>query len=138
MLRTYNAFEAPETAQDRPLGKLEVTRLTEFIEDNLDRPICLEDLAAVVNVSRFHFSRLFKRTIGVTAISFVEQCRISRAKALIIDTTLPLAEIALATGFADQSHFTRRFQRHVGCTPAVFAREQARRRTTPRADRSHG
>jgi AraC family transcriptional regulator len=138
MLRSYNAFEAPETAPDRPLGKLEVTRLTEFIEDNLDRPICLEDLAAVVNVSRFHFSRLFKRTIGVTAISFVEQCRISRAKALIIDTTLPLAEIALATGFADQSHFTRRFQRHVGCTPAVFAREQARRRTAQRADRSNG
>ncbi|MEW6341855.1 MAG: AraC family transcriptional regulator [Paraburkholderia sp.] len=136
MLRSYNAFEATETAHDSPLGKLEVARLTEFIEDNLDRPICLEDLAAVVNVSRFHFSRLFKRTIGVTAISFVEQCRIRRAKSLIADTALPLAEIALATGFADQSHFTKRFQRHVGCTPAVFAREQARRRTAQRPNRS--
>lgn len=135
LLRRYNAFEPAESAQDRPLGRLEVARLTAYIEDNLDRPICLEDLAAVVHVSRFHFSRLFKRTVGVTAICFVEQCRIGRAKSLILDTELPLAQIALITGFADQSHFTRRFQRHVGCTPAVFAREQGRRRPMPRSTR---
>ncbi|WP_322008934.1 AraC family transcriptional regulator [Paraburkholderia sp. J12] len=128
LLRSYNGFGAAGSALDCPLGKREVARLTEFIEENLDRPICLEDLAAVVNVSRFHFSRLFKRTMGVTAISFVEECRIRRAQTLIADTDLPLAEIALITGFADQSHFTRRFHRHVGCTPAVFAREQGRRR----------
>jgi AraC family transcriptional regulator len=137
LLRSYNAFEPAGLAPDRSLGKLEVARLTEFIEENLDRPICLEDLAALVNVSRFHFSRLFKRTIGITAISYVEQCRILRAKSLILETALPLAEIALMTGFADQSHFTRRFQRQVGCTPAVFAREHGRRRTTPRPVRSN-
>ncbi|MFP6561272.1 helix-turn-helix domain-containing protein [Paraburkholderia sp. B3] len=136
LLRSYNAFEPAEFAPDRSLGKLEVARLTEFIEDNLDRPICLDDLAALVNVSRFHFSRLFKRTIGVTAISYVEQCRIRRARSLILETRLPLAEIALLTGFADQSHFTRRFQRHVGCTPAAFAREQGQRRAAPRLPRS--
>lgn len=135
LLRSYNAFEPVESPPEGSLGKLEVARLTEFIEDNLDRPICLEDLAVLVNVSRFHFSRLFKRTIGVTAISYVEQCRIRRAKSLILETGLPLAEIALATGFADQSHFTRRFQRHVGCTPAAYAREQGQRRTVPRPTR---
>jgi AraC family transcriptional regulator len=138
LLRSYNAFEPAGFVPERSLGKLEVARLTEFIEENLDRPICLEDLAALVNVSRFHFSRLFKRTIGVTAISYVEQCRIRRAKALILETALPLAQIALATGFADQSHFTRRFQRHVGCTPAAFAREQGQRRTAPRTGRPNG
>ncbi|WP_322032632.1 AraC family transcriptional regulator [Paraburkholderia sp. J76] len=135
LLRAYNAFEPAGSTPERSLGKLEVARLTEFIEENLDRPICLEDLAALVNVSRFHFSRLFKRTIGVTAISYVEQCRIRRAKSLILETALPLAQIALAAGFADQSHFTRRFQRHVGCTPAAFAREQGQRRTGPRTGR---
>lgn len=135
LLRTYNAFEPAESMPERSLGKLEVARLTEFIEENLDRPICLEDLAALVNVSRFHFSRLFKRTIGVTAISYVEQCRIRRAKSLILETAMPLAQVALAAGFADQSHFTRRFQRHVGCTPAAFAREQGQRRSAPRTAR---
>lgn len=133
MLRSYNAFETVECLPARALGRLEIARLTEFIEDNLDRTISLEDLASVVNVSRFHFSRLFKRSTGSTAISFVEQCRIRRAQSLITDTDLPLAEIALSVGFVDQSHFTRRFHRHVGCTPAVFAREQGRRRSGLRA-----
>ncbi|MFT4067256.1 helix-turn-helix domain-containing protein [Paraburkholderia sp.] len=136
LLRSYSAFGTPERTLDRSLSKLEIARLTEFIEDNLDRPICLDDLANLANVSRFHLSRLFKRTVGVTAICFVEQCRIRRAQALIAETSLPLAEIALETGFADQSHFTRRFHRHVGCTPAVFAREQGRRRTARRSARS--
>ncbi|KXU88720.1 AraC family transcriptional regulator [Paraburkholderia monticola] len=131
LLRSYSVFGAPECAPDRSLGQLEIARLTEFIEDNLDRPICLDDLANIANVSRFHLSRLFKRAMGVTAICFVEQCRIRRAQSLIAETNLSLAEIALETGFADQSHFTRRFHRHVGCTPAVFAREQGRRRTRP-------
>jgi AraC family transcriptional regulator len=133
MLRRYNAFEPVERSPERALGKVEIARLTEFIEDNLDRTISLEDLATVVNVSRFHFSRLFKRSMGCTAISYVEQCRIRRAQVLITDTNLPLAEIALMVGFVDQSHFTRRFHRHVGCTPAVFAREQGQRRAGRRA-----
>ncbi|MFM0505291.1 helix-turn-helix domain-containing protein [Paraburkholderia caffeinilytica] len=138
MLRSYNAFEMVECSHERSLGKLEIARLTEFIEDNLDRTISLEDLASIVNVSRFHFSRLFKRSIGSTAISFVEQCRIRRAQALITDTDLPLAEIALTVGFVDQSHFTRRFHRHVGCTPAVYAREQGRRRSGLRSAQPDG
>ncbi len=132
LLRSYNAFEALEWREDRSLGRRELARLTSFIEDNLDRTISLGELAAVVNVSRFHFSRLFKRSTGSTAINFVEQRRICRAQALIADTDLPLAEVALMTGFSDQSHFTRRFHRHVGCTPAVFAREQGRRRSARR------
>ncbi len=65
-----------------PLGRLELARLTEFIEDNIDRTIGLAELAEIVNVSRFHFTRLFKRSTGMTAISFVEQCRLrSRAGA---------------------------------------------------------
>lgn len=138
MLRSYNVFEAVECSPERALGKLEIVRLTEFIEDNLGRTISLEDLASVVNVSRFHFSRLFKRSTGSTAIGFVEQCRIRRAQSLITDTDLPLAEIALVVGFVDQSHFTRRFHRHVGCTPAVFAREQGRRRSGLRKVQSNG
>jgi len=128
LLRNYNAFEPVVQRDLTALSGVELARLTEYIEDNLDSPIGLAELAAIVNVSRFHFTRLFKRSTGMTAISFVEQCRIRRAQSLIQETDLPLAEIALATGFADQSHFTRRFHRHVGSTPATFAREQGRRR----------
>jgi AraC family transcriptional regulator len=129
LLRTYNVFE-PVIPRSLPaLSKVEVARLTAYIEDNLDRPIGLVELAGIVNVSRFHFTRLFKRSMGMTAISFVEQRRIRRAQSLILETAIPLSEIALMTGFADQSHFTKRFHRHVGSTPAAFAREHGRRRT---------
>jgi AraC family transcriptional regulator len=128
MLRRYNVFEPVEEEAEHALGREELKRLTSFIEDNLDRTINLDELAALVGVSRFHFCRLFKKSTGFTAINYVEHCRIRRAQTLIVETDLSLAEVALTIGFADQSHFTRRFRRHVGCTPAVFAREQGRRR----------
>ncbi len=68
----------------------------------------------------------------MTAISYVERRRIVRAQSLILEIDLALVEIALMTGFADQSHFTRRFHRHVGRTPAAFAREHGRRRSARR------
>ncbi len=132
MLRAYNGFDTAAPCALAPLGHAEMARLTEYIEDNIDRTIGLAELAAIVNVSRFHFTRLFKRSTGLTAISYVERCRILRAQSLIAETDFPLAEIALMTGFADQSHFTRRFHRHTGCTPAAFARDHSRRRSARR------
>lgn len=128
LLRRYNAYELVEQEQPHTFGHREIARLIEYIEDNLDRTITLEELAAIVRISRYHFSRLFKRSTGTTAIGFVERCRVRRAQSPIADTDLPIAEIAQMIGFADQSHFTRRFHRHVGCTPAVFARQHGRRR----------
>lgn len=128
LLRGFNAFDPVETHELPALSRTELARLHAFIEDNIDATITLAALAAIVNVSRFHFARLFKQSTGMTAIHFVEQCRIRRAQALIAETDFPFADIALMTGFSDQSHFTRRFHRHVGCTPAAYARDQGRRR----------
>lgn len=132
LLRRYNSSAVDEPSQTRALGKLEMARLSSFIEDNLDQSISLDDLANQVNVSRFHFCRIFKQSTGMTASSYIEQCRIRRAKVLIVETNLPLAEISLVSGFADQSHFTRRFHFHVGCTPAIYAREYGCRRPNRR------
>ena len=128
LLLSYNASE-PIKPRDVPaLSRFELAKLNDYIEDDLNRPISLAELAGIVQVSRFHFTRLFKRSTGMTASSYVEQCRIRRAQSLILETDIPLAEVALIAGFADQSHFTRRFHRHVGRTPATFAREHGRRR----------
>lgn len=133
ILRSYSAFDVACQYELPSLGRFEMARLTDFIESNINRPIGLTELASLINVSRFHFTRLFKRSTGLTPISFVERCRIRRAQSLILETNLALVDIALVTGFADQSHFTRRFHRHIGCTPAVFARENGRRRPSRRA-----
>jgi len=121
-VRDLSPAHLPGAPRSTALADPVLGRLAAFVEDNLNRSIALSELAAVANVSKFHFCRLFKRSTGITPMTFVEQLRIDHARRLILGTALALAEIALLTGFADQSHFTRRFRRLVGVTPAVFAR----------------
>ncbi|MET3711668.1 AraC family transcriptional regulator [Sphingomonas trueperi] len=128
----YAALPVPNGRQAAGLGRAELVRITDYIDGNIDRTIELADLAALIKVSRFHFSRLFKRSMGTTALAYVEARRILHAQRLLTETDLPLAEIALMTGFSDQSHFTRRFRERLGSTPAAFARENGRRRPVPR------
>jgi len=103
-----------------------LNRAITYIEDNPDRAISLAELAGVAGVSRYHFARLFKRKFGQSPIRYVERSRIERAKAMIVQAELSLANIAQAVGYADQSHFTRRFKFYEGRPPGQFAREYAR------------
>jgi transcriptional regulator GlxA family with amidase domain len=132
-----NGFQAtvavPACRQAAGLGRAELVRITDYIDRNIDRGIALAELAALIKVSRFHFARLFKRSTGTTALAYVEARRIFHAQRLLVETDLPIAQVALMTGFADQSHFTRRFRERLGSTPAAFAREKGRRRSAQRA-----
>lgn len=85
------------------LSSPELMKIAVYVEDNLGEPIKLADLATIAGVSVSHFARLFKLSTGVTAMSFVEQCRVRRAQTLIHDRDLPLVEVALITGFSDQA-----------------------------------
>jgi AraC family transcriptional regulator len=128
LLRSHNAFEAPSAEQISVLGAGTLANITSYIEEHLGGSIGLAELAAIARVSRFHFTRLFKRSTGLTPMAYVERSRIRQAQVLLKMAELPLSEIALVVGFADQSHFTRRFHRHVGFTPAAFARDHGIRR----------
>ena len=102
------------------LPAFKMRRVVEFIEAHLDRPIKLARLAAVVDLSKFHFHRQFKRATGSTPHEYIVQKRIERAKALLSDSQLPLVEIAAQAGFADQSHFGSTFRKVTSMTPRVF------------------
>jgi AraC-like DNA-binding protein len=82
-------------------------------------------LANVVALSRSHFSRAFKRSLGFSPMEYVVVRRVERAKAMISGTREPLAEVALTCGFADQAHFNRRFRDIVGVSPGRWRRSNA-------------
>jgi len=77
------------------------------------------DLAKIAGVHPVHFARTFRRVYGCTISDYVRGLRVARAM-LLLRGTAPLDEIALAIGFADQSHFCREFKRVAGVTPGEF------------------
>jgi AraC family transcriptional regulator len=118
MISTHTATPA------LPWGR--VRRVTEYIEQNLDKQLRLAELAALVCMSPFHFARLFKGSTGEPPHRFVIQQRIARAGAFLAQPELSIAEISRRVGFRTPSHFTTVFRRISGVTPSGYRTEHVR------------
>jgi AraC-like DNA-binding protein len=99
-------------------------RVMTFIDANLDRPIRIEEMAAIAKLSCSHFSRAFGATVGEQPSAFVIRRRVERAEQLILLTEKPLSQIALDCGMADQSHLTKLFRRSYGMSPGKWRKLQ--------------
>jgi AraC family transcriptional regulator len=95
-------------------------RLLEYIEAHLDGELKLEQLAAEVGVSAFHFAHLFRASTGVTPHQYVLGQRVERAKLLLKVPHLTIAEIAAGTGFSSATNFVRSFRMRTGATPGEW------------------
>jgi transcriptional regulator GlxA family with amidase domain len=104
----------------RGLPPRALQRVREYVETHLEKNISLQSLASTAGLSLSHFARAFKLSEGATPHEYLLQCRVRRAQELLAGTDLPLAEIARACGFSDQSHCTRRFRERFGITPASY------------------
>jgi AraC family transcriptional regulator len=82
--------------------------------------VSLRVVAKEVGLSYFHFSRAFKQSIGMSPTNYIAERRVERAKTLMQETDLPIAEIAIRSGFSSQSHFTTSFRRLAKVTPRSF------------------
>jgi len=80
----------------------------------------LRTVARQVGMSYFHFSRVFKQSMGMSPTNYIAERRIERAKELLNETELPISEIALRSGFSSQSHFHVAFRKVAGTTPRIF------------------
>ena len=104
----------------------QLRRVDELIAEAIAGGPTLAALAAAAGYSKAQFVRLFRRTTGTSPHRYVLQRRLREARRLIVNSTLPLAEVASETGFATQSHLNNAFVRYYGCTPGD-ARRQAQR-----------
>jgi AraC family transcriptional regulator len=97
-------------------------RVKEFLRENYSMPPRLDELAKAAGVHPTHLARVFRQFERCTAGDYVRRARIKQAQKTMISTNTPLVEIALETGFADQTHFTRSFKLITGMTPTEFRR----------------
>jgi AraC family transcriptional regulator len=120
VLRNYTAAGAEPRGFKGGLSGLRLRRVLSYIEENHEQDLTLEDLAGEAAMSTFHFAREFKRATGTSPHQHLIKFRVERAKSLLAESRLPLAEVGLRTGFSHQSHFTRLFRRLTGTTPQSY------------------
>jgi len=117
------ANDAPRMAGPQVRGGLPPRTLRlirEYIDANLGKSVCLDELARLARLSKYHFARSFKQSAGVTPHAYLIKRRVDRARELLSDMSMPLAEVALSAGFSNQSHFTCRFREQIGMTPSSY------------------
>ncbi|MGD1919092.1 MAG: helix-turn-helix domain-containing protein [Pleurocapsa sp.] len=102
------------------LSKLKFKQITEYINEHLDRDLKIVELAAIAQISPYHFIRLFKKATSKTPHQYILQQRIEKARYLLQHSHFSISDIAFATGFSDQSHFTKYFKRITGVTPRQY------------------
>jgi AraC family transcriptional regulator len=122
LVRHYSACRAESAEPRGGLAPAALGRTVQFIEEHLAENLTISALAEVAGLSPCHFARMFKQTTGRTPHQHLVNCRIARAKQLLLRPAARLAEVATQAGFYDQAHLTRCFRQFVGTTPASFAR----------------
>jgi AraC family transcriptional regulator len=117
LLKKYSGTRLRPRTAGQGLPQRKLARVVEFIEAHLSEDLALRHLAATVEMSPSYFLTLFKRSTGLAPHQFLIEKRIEKAKTLLTQTKMPIADIASQAGFADQSHLTRLMRRHTGLTP---------------------
>ena len=120
LLRNYCTAQPRLSSYTDGLSKPKLQHVREYINEHLHEEVKLIELAAIAQISPYHFLRLFKQSMGTTPHQYILQRRIDQAKYLLEQTELSIAEIAFRVGFCDQSHLTRCFKRLLGMTPKQF------------------
>ncbi len=119
--RAYAPSEDPRNIGT--ISDVRLSRVIEYMRENLARQMTITELANVAAVSPFHFCRLFTSVIGKSPHRYLVDRRMQKGEALLRTTTIPLAEIASLCGYARTNAFSSAFQRQFGVTPTSHRRD---------------
>ena len=120
LLRHHTASKPRLSIYEGGLPPRQLSQVLDYIDTYLEQNIKLADLAQLLNMSQFHFSRLFKQSIGITPHQYLSQQRVERAKKLLKKTDRLIIDIALECGFSSHSHLSKKFRQLTGMTPKVY------------------
>lgn len=119
-----------DTSRRRParpasmLPRYKLHRAIDYIDRNLGRDVTLSEMAQTLGMSPHHFAHVFKRTTGLAPHQYLVARRVARAESLLLETDLPITEIAHRVGYANQSHFSTVFHRAAAMTPRMFRQQR--------------
>ena len=117
----FNFHPSKKEAKDSIISKNdEIRKAISYIDTNLTTNLTLEDVANHVYLSQFYFSRLFKKEIGVSFITYLNQQRIEQAKVLLTQSNLSIKSISQNIGYSQTSYFCKIFKELVGMTPVNY------------------
>jgi AraC family transcriptional regulator len=119
--RLHNQMKTP-AAPRSGLPQWQVRVVVDYLESHLADRTTISELASLLHLSRFHFIRAFKKTVGMPPHQFVLHRRIERARELLGNNELSVSEIAERTGFNGAAQLTRAFRQITGATPTAFRR----------------
>jgi AraC family transcriptional regulator len=120
--RTYGGIQPAPSIVRGGLAPWQLNRATEMLKANLDGQIALSQVASECKLSVSHFVRAFKQTVGQPPYRWLLQQRMDAAKQLLLHSGMPMVEIALKCGFADQACFIRAFRKLLDTTPGDWRR----------------
>ncbi|MBD1874206.1 helix-turn-helix transcriptional regulator [Nodosilinea sp. FACHB-131] len=120
LLQTYATRRPQLKTYGDGLARPQLQRVVDYIHSHLEADLSLETLSTLVSMSAHYFAQLFKLSTGVAPHQYVIRCRVERAKTLLAQPDLAIADIAYRVGFAHQSHLNRHFKRLVGTTPGQW------------------
>jgi AraC family transcriptional regulator len=122
LISTHSSIAQRRIVPRGGLGGRRLKQTLAYIEDHLSEDLSLSRIASIIGISPSHFKTLFRESAGVPVHQYVVQRRIERAKDMLMQGRLSIAEIALATGFSHQSHLARHMRRSVGLSPHAMKR----------------
>ena len=118
----YGRMHAHQRPSQGGLAPWQERRAKDLMRDDIDGGLTLSRLAGECGLSVSHFARAFRQSTGTSPHRWLLGLRLEKAKAMLLESSLPLTEVALACGFASQSHLTRVFARRVGASPGTWRR----------------
>jgi AraC family transcriptional regulator len=129
LLRNHSSLgrgSRQKVGREGGFSKRTLRQATDYINDNLPRKLTLAEIAGAAHMSPDHFARSFKTATGLTPHQYVIHRRVERAKVLLSDTDLTVAEVAAAVGFSNPSHLAHHVRRLLGVSPVALRRDSTR------------